>query len=82
MTIKQNAETLLTRYDWLQTNRNGVECWIDPQDRTTDAIYLGPSGSIRKGANKSNSRPMPHGLTSLERFLEFIQKKVVGNEPK
>lgn len=82
MTIKQNAETLLTRYDWASTTRNGVECWVDPQGRTTDAIYLGPSCSIRKGYTKSTSRPMLKGLESLERFLEFIQKKVVGNEPK
>ncbi len=75
MTIKQNAEALLTQYDWLRTKRNGVECWIDQSYKTNDAIYLGPSGSIRKGANKSNSRPMFNGLSSLKRYLEFLQKQ-------
>lgn len=75
MTIKQNAEALLTQYGWTLTKRNGVNCWIDSQDKTSDAIYLGTSGSIRKGANKSNSRPMFNGLSSLKRYLEFLQKQ-------
>ena len=76
MTIKQNAEALLTQSGWTPSNRNGVDCWIDPSSKTTDAIYLGPSGSIRKGANKSNSRPMFNGLSSLKRYLEFLEKQV------
>lgn len=83
MTIKQKAEALLTQYGWVSTTRNGVDCWIDSNERTTDAVYLGPSGSIRKGATKSNSIPLTMGLTSLERYLNFLQKQVVSeNEAK
>lgn len=54
----------------MQTLRNNVECFIDPLDRTKDAIYLGERGSIRKGPNKSESRP----LANLERYLKWIDK--------
>ena len=75
-TIKAQATTLLLQYGWLQTTRNGVECFVDPLDRTKDAIYLGQRGSIRKGPNKSESKPLLNGLPSLERYLKYISGKI------
>jgi hypothetical protein len=73
-TIKQQAEELLTQYGWTYDASRRSPAWIDPKNRSDQAIYLGSHGSIRHGKSRTDSHSFERpGTPTIERLKYFLR---------